>query len=131
MIKKAHTILYVQNQELSTLFYRKLLGCQVKLNVPGMTEIELMEDSILGLMPSKGIVKLLDNKIDEPVYIPGQPKAELYFIVSDIGKYIKNAVEAGAFLIDDLKLRDWGHKAVYYKDPDGNIIAFAEETKER
>ncbi len=117
----------MQNQERSTQFYQKLLGCTARLNVPGMTEIDLTENSILGLMPYNGIAKLLADKIDEPTYKPRQPKAEIYLIVSNIEMYIKNADEAGAVLLDSLKLRDWGHNVVYYTDIDGYVIAFAEE----
>lgn len=126
MINKTHTILYVKDQAKSALFYKLLLGRDAYLNVPGMTEFELTDNSILGLMPSSGIAKLLINKINEPEYFPGKPRAEIYLIVDDINKYIKNAKGAGAILLDDLKKRDWGHNAIYFEDLDGYIIAFAE-----
>jgi hypothetical protein len=61
-----HFILYVRNQELSTQFYKQLLSQDPQLNVPGMTEFKLGENCILGLMPEKGIKRLLGDAIQDP-----------------------------------------------------------------
>jgi hypothetical protein len=52
MITRTHLILYVANQSISTEFYSRLLNQKPILNVPGMTEFNLSENTILGLMPS-------------------------------------------------------------------------------
>ena len=36
------------------------------LNVPGMTEFRLNEETVLGLMPSAGIKRLLGDKLPDP-----------------------------------------------------------------
>ncbi len=53
MISKSHFILYVEDQSKSTEFYSKLLNQNPTLNVPGMTEFKLTDNSVLGLMPSQ------------------------------------------------------------------------------
>ena len=62
---KSHFILYVANQEKSTRFYEIVFAQKPTLNVPGMTEFELNEGSVLGLMPSQGIKKLLGDKLPD------------------------------------------------------------------
>ena len=130
MIKKTHTIFYVDDQESSTNFYSKLLNQKPTLYVPGMTEFSLTNNSIFGLMPASGIKKLLKEKIEQPNKINNQPRAELYLIVDNIDEYINRAKKMNVKLLDELKDRDWGHRVIYYEDIDGYIIAFAETQDE-
>lgn len=130
MIKKSHTVFYVDDQESSTDFYSKLLDQKPNLHVPGMTEFSVTNNSILGLMPASGIKKLLKDKIEQPNKINDQPRAELYLIVENIGEYINRAKKMNVKLLDELKERDWGHRVIYYEDIDGYIIAFAETQDE-
>jgi catechol 2,3-dioxygenase-like lactoylglutathione lyase family enzyme len=58
-----HFILYVQDQERSTAFYAEVLGMPPELNVPGMTEFRLSTETILGLMPSAGIERILGAEV--------------------------------------------------------------------
>lgn len=127
MINKSHIIFYVEDQQLSTNFYTALLNHTPELNVPGMTEFHLSDTAILGLMPARGIKNLLGDKIEQPQKKSGQPRAELYLLVNDIENYINRAITLGAKKLDELKERNWGHRAIYFEDPDGYIIAFAEE----
>lgn len=130
MIKKSHTIIYVNDQDASTNFYSTLLNQKPVLHVPGMTEFILNDNSVLGLMPANGIKKLLKDKIEQPNKINNQPRAELYLIVDNIDEYIIRANKMNVKLLDELKLRDWGHRVIYYEDLDGYIIAFAETQDE-
>lgn len=50
-----HTILYVADQKRSASLYAKVLAIQPTLDVPGMTEFNLSDQHILGIMPEKGI----------------------------------------------------------------------------
>jgi catechol 2,3-dioxygenase-like lactoylglutathione lyase family enzyme len=78
-----HTILYVADQERSTSFYQALLSQEPVLNVPGMTEFQLSEQHVLGLMPERGIKRLLGDKISDPASAQGVPRAERAGYVSD------------------------------------------------
>ena len=53
-IKLAQTILFVDNQERSSLFYEKIFRQAPDLNVLGMTEFNLSDHCKLGLMPKIG-----------------------------------------------------------------------------
>lgn len=50
-VRHAHLILYVDDQEASSRFYRNVLETEPTLDVPGMTEFSLRETCTLGLMP--------------------------------------------------------------------------------
>jgi predicted enzyme related to lactoylglutathione lyase len=126
MIIKTHFILYVENQSISIEFYSKLLNQLPILNVPGMTEFNLSENTILGLMSSSGIKKLLDNKIDIYSSSDKAAKAELYIVVDNIQDYYDRALSLKTIVLSEIKERDWGQKVAYFLDPDNYVIAFAE-----
>lgn len=128
-IKLIETILYVNDQETSCKFYQNIFRKNPDLNVPGMTEFNLSNDCKIGLMPNKGIAKILADKIPHPDSGNGIPRCELYLYVDDIQIEFENATKSGAKLISPIIVRDWGDKVCYFSDPDGHIIAFAEKIK--
>lgn len=127
-IKKIHTILYVEDQEISTGFYTKVLRQTPALNVPGMTEFRLAENFTLGLMPNSSIAKILNGKTPPPQIGTGIPRCELYLYVDNIEEELTNILQNGIELISGLEDRNWGDRAFYFADPDGHIIALATQT---
>ena len=129
-IHSVEIILYVNDQQVSTDFYSKIFRQNPDLNVPGMTEFNLAENCKLGLMPNKGIAKILADKVPHPDNGNGIPRCELYFYVDDIRLEFTNAIQNGARLISPIEDRDWGDKVCYFSDLDGHVIAFAERLKD-
>ena len=127
---KAHFILFVRDQRAATRFYREVLDLVPRLDVPGMTEFELGEGVVLGLMPSAGIRRLLGDALPDPDVAGPAPRAELYLLVEDPGAFHRRALDNGAVELSALSVRDWGHEAAYSLDPDGHVLAFARERKE-
>ncbi len=125
-IRFVETILYVSDQQASTKFYTQLFRQNPDLNVPGMTEFNFFDNFRLGLMPNDGIVRILKDKTAHPSTGNGIPRCELYFLVDDIEFEYYNALECGAELISPIEERNWGDNVCYFADPDGHIIAFAE-----
>ncbi|WP_040210974.1 VOC family protein [Clostridium polynesiense] len=123
-------IIYVINQEKSRLFYEKLLGYKPVLDVPGMTEFQLFDSVKLGIMPTEGIMKILENKIPDPSQAKGIPRSEIYMFVDNPEDYYARLVSAGGKGISKCELRNWGDYAAYGSDLDGNIIAFAKKASE-
>lgn len=121
------TILYVNDQEVSTDFYQKIFRKNPELHVPGMTEFKLAENVKLGLMPNKDIAKILSDKTPHPDQGKGIPRCELYFYVENIQLEFDNALNSATKLISPIAERDWGDKVCYFADPDGHILAFAEK----
>lgn len=116
-------ILYVKDQARSREFYALSLGLAPRLDVPGMTEFELGAGCVLGLMPEKGIKRLLPALPDPE---EGRaPRAEVYLTVPEPAAFHARALAAGARELSPLAPRDWGDKAAYSLDPDGHVLAFA------
>ena len=126
-MKRAHMILYVRDQERSTAFYGKVLGRRPSLHVPGMTEFALNHGTTLGLMPFESMSRLLGIRPPEEGAGSGVPCCELYLVVETPWAYHDRAIACGAMELSGLMERDWGHRAAYSLDPDGHVLAFAEE----
>lgn len=120
----AHLVLYVRNQSASRDFYATVLGCVPTLDVPGMTELELTDGAVLGLMPEAGIERLLGGAI-EPSKLRAPGRAELYLVVDDPAGHHARALACGARELSPLSARAWGHVAAYSLDADGYVLAFA------
>lgn len=128
-IQHTEVILYVKNQEESTLFYSKLLQKEPDLNVPGMTEFILSDYCKLGLMPNDGIAKIITPNLPNPNLGNGIPRCELYFIVENIEEVFQRIIDNGFKIISSLEYRNWGDTAFYISDIDGHVIAFAKKGK--
>tara|TARA_R110002073_G_scaffold98180_2_gene225086 strand:- start:177 stop:563 length:387 start_codon:yes stop_codon:yes gene_type:complete len=120
-------ILYVAEQRRSSEFYRRVLDQDARLDVPGMTEFVVGEDVLLGLMPEAGIKRLLGDAMPDPASASGTPRAELYLRVAGAAVYHKRALAAGARQLSGMAMRDWGEVVAYSMDPDGHVLAFAEQ----
>ncbi len=124
-MKQVEFILYVSDQARSRDFYKEILQLEPSLDVDGMAEFTLAENCKLGLMPEKGIVKILQNRTPKPESGNGIPRCELYFHTENVDECFKRALVAGAKEISAVQLRDWGDVVAYVADLDGHIIAFA------
>ncbi len=122
-------IIYVNNQGKSKLFYEKLLGYKPILDVQGMTEFQLWDSVILGIMQEEGIMRILENKIPNPAHANGVPRSELYLFVDNPDEYYSRLVKAGGTGISKTELRNWGDYVAYGSDVDGNILAFAKRDR--
>ncbi|MCB9898856.1 MAG: glyoxalase [Planctomycetes bacterium] len=123
----AHMILYVDDQRASAVFYEGVLERAPTLDVPGMTEFTLRDGCVLGLMPADGIVRLLGSALPAPTRGAAAAKAELYLVVDDARAFHERALRHGAYELDPLHPRDWGHDVAYSLDRDGHVLAFAQE----
>ena len=123
---KPHFILYVHDQKVATDFYAAVLGIEPRLNVPGMTEFELNDGAVLGLMPATSAARLLRRDIDVSGLAENQC-AEIYLIVDDPSAFHLRALQNGGAEISSLKMRDWGHEVAYSADLSGHVLAFARE----
>lgn len=120
-----HFILYVRDQARSTVFFSSVLAMEPELNVPGMTEFRLSAETILGLMPSAGIERLLGTAVGDAAPASGAARGELYLVVPDPESHHRRAIAAGARELSGLSPRDWGDQVAYSMDPDGYVLAFA------
>jgi catechol 2,3-dioxygenase-like lactoylglutathione lyase family enzyme len=57
------------------------------------------------------------------------PGIQLAFLVSpaEVDRQHRRLVERGVKIFDPPKDQDWGHRTVYFSDPEGNILEFYAE----
>jgi predicted enzyme related to lactoylglutathione lyase len=125
MSKSSMIILYVSDQDRSMKFYENILDQEPVLNVPGMTEFQLGQDLLLGLMPESSIEKIICPMLPKPSLGNGIPRSELYLIVADPVQSLAKALSNGAKPVSAAEKRSWGDTVAYCADPDGHVIAFA------
>ena len=124
---KSFFIYFVVDQSRTLDFYTKTLHIEPTMNVPGMLEFTMPDGSKFGFMPEEGIKSLLGKKFPDPSQAKGVPRAEIYFIVNDAAKFHTRALENGEVEIKSLQKMPWGDSVAYSLDPDGHVLAFAEE----
>lgn len=124
-ICRTNIILYVKDQKSSRDFYAQVLQQEPVLDVPGMTEFRISDSTTLGLMPEKGIFKLLNGRIIDPAQAAGIARAELYLTVDEPAAWHNRALKAGARELQPLLPMGWGDMAAYSADPDGHVVVFA------
>jgi len=124
-VKNVEFILFVNDQNRSREFYRALLEEDPVLDATGMTEFQLTETSKLGLLLRENAGTILENEKLMEEAENNTPGCELYLFVENPALWLRRAVDAGAFMISEPKVRDWGDIVAYCNDPDGHVIAFA------
>ena len=124
------TILYVANQEKSSIFYKEVFQLSPTLNVPGITEFTLFKNCQIGLMPEDGIAKIITPATPHPKKGSLIPRCEIYIRVNNPQEFIDRAIKHGGINISLLQDRDWGEKVGYVTDLDGHILAFAKKQEE-
>ena len=119
-------ILYVRDQHVARDFYAAILGVAPTLDVPGMTEFEVLPGVTIGLMPEQGIASLIAPPLPHPSQGNGIPRCELYLRVPNADIAYEQALRAGAGAVSAPASRDWGERVGYLSDPDGHVVAFAQ-----
>lgn len=127
MMQQAIFILYVRNQQASRDFYAAVFGIAPCLDVPGMTEFEIVNGAKLGLMENDRIAKITSPALPHPSGADGIPRCEMYLYVDQPLNYLERALAAGAKIVSGFSERNWGDRAVYVSDPDGHVLVFAEK----
>lgn len=126
-IVSSDIILYVSDIKVSTAFYEKLLRRKPIKLLLGKTYFWLTYIIKLGLVANKNADKFVANTMPKPSTGVGIPRCELYLYVKDVAAEFQHAVEIGAKIISPVSLMDWGHLVCYIADPDGHVIALAQE----
>ena len=120
-------ILYVRDINVSTRFYEQLLRKKPKNLLAGKTYFLLTYIIKLGLVANDSMENIFTNTMPSPSTGVGIPRCELYLYVKDVMAEYLHAKKIGAKVISSVSLRDWGHLVCYIADPDGHVIALAQE----
>lgn len=123
MIKFAYTILYVADVEKTLGFYEKAFGFKRKFITPGNEYGELATgDTTL----SFASVQLAKTNLSDG-FTESSSKAkpfgmEVAVSTDDVEAAVKQAVKAGAQLVEKPKTKPWGQTVAYVRDPDGFLV---------
>ena len=126
-MKDIYFLLYVNDQRRGAEFYKKVLGLEPIVDVPGITEFRLKDDTVLAVMPVESAAKLIGGRHFPGSATPSSPKAEVYLVVDDPVRYHQRSLDCGGTELSPMQPRKWGHRAAYSMDPDGHVLAFAEK----
>lgn len=117
-------IFAVRDLPKAVMFYLQAFGWKQTVDVPVYAEFEMPGGQRLGLYQKEGFAR---NTGQDPICAADGELtgSEIYFHVDDIKAAIARLTEAGARQLSGLSPRDWGDEAVYFADPDGNVIVLA------
>jgi lactoylglutathione lyase len=121
--------LLVQNIELSTAFYRDVLGFHIKQTVPDQNPfvfVWLERDGVpVFLNDPKAVAKDLPASARRT---PGGT-ATMYFVITGV-EALHAAVAPNAKVVMPLTMQFYGMREFAIEDPDGHLLTFAERVSE-
>jgi len=118
MVKLYRVILPVSNIKAAAMFYGKLLG------QPG----ERVSSGRHYFDCGGVILACCDPRRDGDNFDPRPNPDHVYFAVPDVDEIFRRAGGLGCLEIEtEIKVRPWGERSFYAKDPFGNPICFVDE----
>lgn len=118
------TILAVPHLRDSVEFYVAAFGWTPLVETPVYVEFAMSSGQRIGLYERESFGR---NTGKVPTLTPTDELAptELYFYVDDLPAAISRMQRAGARELSPLAKRAWGDEAVYFADPNGNVLVLA------
>jgi lactoylglutathione lyase len=120
MDRIGYVILYVEDLEASTAFYRDVVGLPYKFTDAGYAEFGT-EGTLFALYERRRAEWLTGRSV-----APG-PAAEIVIVVEDVDACAERLSERGATVLSGPADRPWGHRTLHIADPDGFVVEFAQE----
>lgn len=123
MVTFAYTILYVQDVQKSIEFYEKAFGFTRKFITPESDYGELLvsETTLSFAVHTLAKKNLPDGYIESN--LSQKPfGVEIGFTTTNVDKTIQAALQVGASLVAEPKVKPWGQTVAYVRDLDGFLI---------
>jgi lactoylglutathione lyase len=120
MDRIGYVILYVEDLEASTAFYRDVVGLPYKFTDAGYAEFGT-EGTKFALYERRRAEWLTGRSV-----APG-PAAEIVIVVEDVDACAERLSERGVTVLSGPADRPWGHRTLHIADPDGFVVEFAQE----
>jgi uncharacterized glyoxalase superfamily protein PhnB len=119
-MKFKYSIFYVENVKETIEFYNRAFGFEIKfLHESGdFGELNTGETSIS--FSSVSLMKQLGKTPGKPN--PSNPVFEIAFETDDVAGSLKQAIDAGATLVQDVREEAWGQTTSYVSDPNGYLV---------
>lgn len=117
-------ILAVDDVARATRFYRAAFGWSQHVDVPVYAELRMDGGVRLGLYARAGFARNTGEPA-APAPVTGTTATELYLHVDDLEAACGGLARAGARVLSPPAAREWGDRAAYFADPDGNVVVVA------
>lgn len=128
MIKFAYTILYVEDVVKTMDFYQRAFGFSEKMLAPDNTYGEVASGETTLSFAVKSLAQSnLKNGFIESDLSKLPFGIEIGFTTDDVEGAIREAVAAGAMLIEESKTKPWGQVVAYVRDLDGFLVEICSE----
>ena len=128
-MKFAHTSLFVKDVSQSVAFYEKAFGMKKRfIHESGQfAEMEAGE-AVLHFAASEPVRANLTPGFQENSLSNLPPGIELCFETDDVITAFSTAVEAGAIVYEQPKVKPWGQTVAYVRDLDGVLIEIGQSS---
>ena len=117
-----YTVVFVRNMETMRPFYEDVLGFSLSRELsPDWLEYQIGENTLTLARP-----KIVPEDIPTPI---GSASLQMAFKVSpeQVNRCADELTNAGIDLLSPPTDRDFGHRTLFFRDPDGNVLEiFAE-----
>lgn len=120
-LNSIHTRLLIKDYQASLHFYRDILGFSITWD-DGIYASFQKGSIRLAVFKRELMAKAIHNE-DKVADAESQDKMALIFEVPDVDKCYRKLMENGVqFLQPPQNFNNWGIRAAYFRDPDGNLI---------
>ena len=111
-----HTILLCSDLEKTRAFYSETMGFEIYRDLPNWIELKV-GSSLLTLRPH-------GRDYDGPSISTKSAKVQLAFRVhpEEVKSAERALRQAGVRILDPTTDQAWGHRTLFFKDPEGNIL---------
>ena len=123
-------VIFAVNDLSRTLdFYERAFGWPRNKRIDFENYVELLppDGGSVGFYDRNGFAKQIGA---QPVHVSGDQVAPAYVYVrvGDVRATVADLEAAGGRPLSALSVRSWGEEAAWFADPDGNVIAVAQQT---
>jgi len=126
-MKFRYTIFYVKNVKETLMFYHRAFGFAIRFLHESEDYGELETGDTLLSFSSISLMEQLGKSPGTPN--PANPVFEIAFETDDVERAVKQALKAGATLVQDIRDEDWGQITAYVCDPNGYLIEICSPVK--
>lgn len=122
MARVDYVIQYVESIRRSVAFYRDVIGLRVRIEGDGYVEFE-MDNTKFALFERSKLPELIGRDGGEP------PCGEIGFLIEDVDAEATRLKGLGAQILSGPMDRPWRERTLHIRDPDGNVIEFAQKLR--
>ncbi len=115
-----YVIHYVGSLLRSAVFYRDIVGLEVRIEGDGYVEFE-MDNTKFALFERSKLPELIGRDGGRP------PCGEIGFLVDDVDAEAERLKGLGVEVLSGPVDRPWRERTLHIADPDGNVIEFAQK----